>query len=132
MKHLRVTAAVIERDGRFLICRRRQGGELPRKWEFPGGKIEPGESETDCLSRELREELSVEARPRRRLGTVEQERPDGRLELIAWCTDIGASAPVLGDHEELAWVRPEDLGGYDLAPADEEIAKWIAFGHPEG
>jgi 8-oxo-dGTP diphosphatase len=128
VKHLRVTAAVIERDGRYLLCRRHPNGELPGKWEFPGGKIEPNETEEACLQRELREELSLETTPLRRLGEVEQELPAGHLILIAYCVDAGDAAPTVLDHEEVAWVEPEALLSYDLAPADVRIAEWVIDG----
>lgn len=128
VKHLCVTAAVIERDGHYLLCRRHPNGELPGKWEFPGGKIEPGESEEECLKRELREELSIDVVPRRRLGEVEDELPAGRLRLIAFCADAGRQSPVVLDHEEIAWVAPQELCSYDLAPADVTVAEWVAAG----
>lgn len=126
VKHLRVTAAVLERDGRYLLCRRHPNGELPGKWEFPGGKIEDGESEEECLVREIREELSLVVTPRRRLGVVEQELPAGHLSLVAYCADPGSGTPQVLDHEEIAWVLPGELLSYDLAAADIEIARWIA------
>jgi 8-oxo-dGTP diphosphatase len=128
VKHLRVTAAVIERDGRYLICRRHRNGELPGKWEFPGGKIEEGETEEQCLIREISEELFLEVKPLKRLGVVEHELPAGRLSLIAYCADAGERSPRVLDHEEIAWVEPGELFGYDLAPADIEIARWVADG----
>ena len=126
VKHLRVTAAVLERNDRYLLCRRHPNGELPGKWEFPGGKIEDGESEEECLIREIREELSLEVTPLRRLGVVEQELPAGHLSLVAYCADPGNGAPEILDHEDIAWVAPDELLSYDLAAADIEIARWIA------
>ena len=66
--------------------------------------------------------------PIRRLGVVEHELPAGHLSLIAYCADPGTAVPQVLDHEEIAWVAPEDLLGYDLAPADVEIARWVAEG----
>ncbi|NBB90453.1 MAG: NUDIX domain-containing protein [Spirochaetes bacterium] len=128
MKHIRVTAAVMERNGAYLLCRRHPNGELPGKWEFPGGKIENEESEGECLIREIREELSLEVTPRRRLGVVEQELPAGHLSLVAYCADPGSGTPQVLDHEEIAWVSPGELLSYDLATADIEIAGWVAEG----
>jgi 8-oxo-dGTP diphosphatase len=121
-----VTAAVLERHGRYLLCRRHPNGELPGKWEFPGGKIEDGETEEECLIREIREELSLDVTPRRRLGVVEQELPAGHLSLVAYCADSGNGTPQVLDHEEIAWVSPGELLSYDLASADIEIARWVA------
>ncbi|MFP4373022.1 MAG: (deoxy)nucleoside triphosphate pyrophosphohydrolase [Spirochaetaceae bacterium] len=128
MKQLRVTAAVLERNGTYLLCRRHPNGELPGKWEFPGGKVEEGESEQECLVREIREELSLDVTPMRRLGVVEVELPAGHLSLVAYCADAGDGTPQVLDHEEIAWVAPDRLLTYDLASADVEIARWIVDG----
>lgn len=118
----------MERNGTYLLCRRHRNGELPGKWEFPGGKIEAGENEEACLVREIREELALEAVPRRRLGEVEQELPAGRLTLIAYCAGLSEGEPRILEHDEIAWVAAEDLLSFDLAPADVDIARWIAAG----
>jgi 8-oxo-dGTP diphosphatase len=80
------------------------------------------------LIREIREELTLEATPRRKLGVVEHQREDARLWLVAFCTDVSSGPPSLLDHEEIAWVPAEELLDYDLAPADVEIARWVASG----
>jgi len=126
VKHIRVTAAVICRDGAYLLGRRSRNRELPGKWEFPGGKIEPGESPETCLTREILEELGLEARVGERVGVFEYIEAARRIELIAFYTEVESGPPSLNDHDEVSWVGPHSLLDYDLAPADIELARRLA------
>lgn len=128
MKHVAVTAAAIRQNGLYLLCRRRRSADLPGKWEFPGGKIEPGETPESCIIREIREELGLEVVPERRLGTVEHDDGARRLVLIVFCGEINGGNLEVRDHEEIAWVSPDRILTYDLAPADVEVGRWIADG----
>ena len=112
-----VTAAIIERDGRFLMARRLKGSHLEGLWEFPGGKIEPGESLEACLARELDEELGVPCRVGRlRLATA-HEYPGRRVELHFFDCEIdGDPRPLLG--QELRWVGASELASLPLPEAD--------------
>lgn len=116
-KSIRVAAAVIRRGDAVLIARRR-AGSLAGFWEFPGGKIENGESVEACLARELFEELSVRVEVGRYLGTSRYAYPELEVELIAHWARLasGELAPV--DHDAVAWVAPAELAHYRLAPAD--------------
>ena len=127
-----MTAAVIEQDGRYLLCRRHPRAELAGKWEFPGGKIETGETAEECLVREIREELGLEVRLKCRLGTVEEATDERHLELIAFCAEIVSGTLQVLDHEEVAWVNRENVASYDLAPADVAIGQWVASGTCKG
>lgn len=120
-----VTAAVIEEKGRYFVTRRHKGTHLEGFWEFPGGKCEPGESLSECLRRELREEIGVDATIGDELFTVTHDYPDRRVELhFLSCTLLGAPIAVLG--QEMRWVARADLRSLDFPPADEElIAKLI-------
>lgn len=113
-----VVCAIIERDGRFLIARRGEGRHLARKWEFPGGKVEPGEDEIDALRRELREELQVEVEITERLTPVAYAYPDRSLRLIAWRCRLVDGEPYAGEHEELRWIGIDEAGSYDFPEAD--------------
>lgn len=112
-----VTAAIIERDGRFLMARRLKGTHLEGLWEFPGGKTEPGESLEACLARELDEELGVPCRVGRlRLATT-HEYPGRRVELHFFDCEIdGEPRPLLG--QELRWVSANELASLPLPEAD--------------
>lgn len=116
---IRVAAAVIVRaDGALLLARRAQGKAHSGLWEFPGGKLEPGESPEACLARELYEEFGVEAEVGAYLATGRA----GPIELLGYWARIVAGEPRLTDHDALAWVAPADLGRYPMPPADLPIA----------
>ncbi len=116
-----VVCAIIERDGRFLIARRPEGKHLARKWEFPGGKVEAGESEAAALDRELQEELGVRVEIIERLTPVEHSYPDRSLRLIAFRCRIVDGVPDAGEHEELRWIEIDEAGAYDFPEADLPI-----------
>jgi 8-oxo-dGTP diphosphatase len=115
-----VSAAVIERDGAYLVTRRQQGVHLEGYWEFPGGKCEKGESLADCLRRELQEELGVDAAVGDELFTVTHHYPARSVELhFLVCTLLGDPVPLLG--QEMRWVKREDLAALQFPPADDEL-----------
>jgi len=120
---VRVTAAVI-RDGiKVLLAQRRMGDPLAGKWEFPGGKIETGETPEECLRRELKEELKIAARVGGFIAASRWEYSHVYVELLAYETDILSGTPEASDHEALAWADISALLSWDLAPADVAIAQ---------
>lgn len=116
---IQVSAAVIIRDGRVLLCRRAPGGSCGGLWEFPGGKIEPGETAAACAVRECQEELGVAIKPLRLLDVVEHTYPDKRVTLYFYAAQLTQGEPSLHVHTDLAWVLPPALCGYSVCPADE-------------
>jgi len=117
-----VVCAIIERDGKFLIARRPDDGRhLARKWEFPGGKVDPGESAIAALARELREELEVEVEIGERLTPVEHRYPQLSLRLIAFRCRLTDGVPQAGAHEELRWIGIDEVADYDFPEADLPI-----------
>jgi 8-oxo-dGTP diphosphatase len=120
-----VTAAVVERDGRFLVTRRQAGVHLEGYWEFPGGKCDPDEPLEACLRREMREELAVEAAIGDELFTIRHDYPERRVELHFFRCDLrGAPNPQVG--QDMRWVRREELATLKFPPADAEfIARLI-------
>jgi 8-oxo-dGTP diphosphatase len=115
-----VTAAVIERDGCFLVTRRQQGVHLGGYWEFPGGKCDDGETLTACLARELREELDVDARIGPEVYTVTHAYPERSVELHFFqCELAGDPRPQIG--QEMRWVKREELASLEFPPADAEL-----------
>lgn len=117
-----VTAALIVRDGLVLVARKPPGGPRAGRWEFPGGKVEPGEQDEAALRRELAEELGVEVSVGRMAESVRWEYADVAIELRAyWCT-ITRGEPQAHEHAALAWVSGNELGGLALCDADAAIA----------
>jgi len=125
MKPVAVAAAIIRRRGRIFIARR-SSGNLHGKWEFPGGKIEEGETPEECLVRELREELGISVVVGKRLTEVTYRYKSGAVHLVVFLVKQVGGRIEPKEHEAIAWVAPEDFAFYDLAPADEPVARLIA------
>jgi len=120
---MKVTAAVITENGRVLLGKRKPGGAMGGRWEFPGGKIEPGETPEQSLERELREELAIDARVGQFLLSTCYEGDGVSLELLVYRVERVRGEPALIEHQEISWVRPEDLAGYDLADSDRKVVE---------
>jgi mutator protein MutT len=126
---LEVVAAVMMREGKILIAQRKQSGRHPLKWEFPGGKVEPGEDSRHALARELREELDVEAVIGEEMDSYEVSYPDGfRARLRFYRVTRFEGEPRNLDFEQIAWERPERLLEYDFLEGDasfvSKVARW--------
>ncbi len=123
-----VTAAVIERGGRVLLLRRALGQSHAGKWEFPGGKLEPGEDERACLERELREELDIEARALEPAGESLHRYERGEILLRAYWTIWTAGEMRLTVHDRACWASPAELIEMqaDMTSADVPIARRVA------
>jgi mutator protein MutT len=122
-----VTAAVVERDGRFLVTRRQRGVHLEGYWEFPGGKCDADESLAACLVRELREELAVDARIGDEIFTVTHHYPERSVELHFFgCDIVGEPVPQIG--QEMRWVTRAELRRLSFPPADEELIRTLVSG----
>ena len=119
-----VTAAIIERDGHFLVTRRQPGAHLEGYWEFPGGKCEPGETLASCLARELKEELDVDVHVGAEIFMTMHEYPERFVELhFLRCELIGEPAPQIG--QRLAWAAREELARLSFPPADAELIRLL-------
>jgi mutator protein MutT len=122
-----VTAAIVERDGRFLVSRRPPGVHLEGLWEFPGGKCDPGESLQACLERELREELGAASRIGDEVMDVAHAYPERIVELHFFrCELLEDPRPLLG--QELRWVSREGLAQLSFPPADAELIERLRSG----
>ena len=122
---IKVTAAVIERGGKVLIARRKKSDRFEGRWEFPGGKIEAGESPEECLRRELREEMGVEVETEEFLCSVSFKTSGLSIELMAFRTGLLAGDVQCRDHDEVRWVEPERLGDFDLAEPDRLVVATV-------
>jgi 8-oxo-dGTP diphosphatase len=119
-----VTAAVIERNGAFLVTRRTKGAHLEGHWEFPGGKCEPGESHTACVKREILEELGTGVRVGPEIFFVEHAYPERIVELHFFACELTAKpTPLLG--QEMQWVRRDDLATLEFPAADAELVEML-------
>jgi len=120
---MKVTAGILWRDGHVLLALRRPGKHMGGKWEFPGGKLEPGETPEESLARELEEELDVRARIGDFLCCVPFEGDGVNLELMVYRVDHFEGAPVLKEHQEIRWVLPGELRSYELADSDRTVVE---------
>ena len=119
-KHIEVVAAIIVRDGRIFATQRGYG-EWKDWWEFPGGKIEPGETPEDALKREIREELATEIEVDELLTTVEYDYPKFHLTMHCYlCTIISGDLSLL-EHEDARWLAIDELDSVKWLPADKDV-----------
>jgi len=119
MKMLDVCAAVLFQDGRVFLATRRPGSHLEGKWEFPGGKIEQGESPAQCILRELKEELFWSVGNPRELFRMVHSYPDRSVRLhFLLCDPCEGSTPSPREGQQCGWFTPEEAAALDLAPAD--------------
>ena len=125
---VKVTAAILIENGKILIARRKQTGKLPGLWEFPGGKIEPGESAEQCLKRELKEEFEIHVGIDTFVGTNVHAYDFGIIELAAYIVRRLSGDFKLNDHAQMAWVTAEEIGGFEFAPADRPFVKLVQSG----
>lgn len=124
-----VVAGVLERDGLLLIGQRLKGDRHGLKWEFPGGKVEPGETPKDALKRELREELGIEASIGPEIARYEQcvtGRPP--LVLLFHRVESFEGEPEPRTFQQILWEKPEALTGYDFLDGDLDFIRRLARG----
>lgn len=126
---LLVVAAVMKEDSRFLIAQRRATGSFPLKWEFPGGKLEAGESPKEALRRELREELGVEAEIGQELGRYECDYPNHRkVILLFFDVPHYTGEPLNLAFEQFVWAERDRLRSYDFLDGDLDFVRRLVNG----
>ena len=121
-ERMKVVAAAVERGGLVLVLRRAPGQKLEGKWEFPGGKVEPGESDHQALERELMEELKIHGKAGEFVGESAFAYDFGEIRLKLYRYDWQAGELTLTVHDRLMWTAPEALPDVDFAPADVPLA----------
>lgn len=121
-----VAAGVVARGDQILVARRKAGSHLGLKWEFPGGKLEGGESPERCLTREFEEELAVRIAVGPVLDVVFHRYPQREVLLLFYACDIVAGEPQPLDCAELGWVARADLESLDWVPADFPFVRRVA------
>lgn len=120
-----VVCAVIHIDGKIVATQRSEKMKLPLKWEFPGGKREAGESERDCLKREIKEELNVDIIIGERINSVEDTGADIRIRLIPYHAIIESGEIELSEHNQYILLDRYEILGIDWANADRQIAEEV-------
>lgn len=130
-KQINVVGAVLIRNGLVLAAQRGGTGALAGAWEFPGGKIEPGETPEDALRRELQEELLVDAVIGNHVETTAHEYEFGVVTLSTYYATLEVGEPVLTEHSEVRWLAPSELMSVSWAPADVPAVERIMRDHSE-
>ena len=122
---IQVTAAILRREEQYLICQRAHDDALPLLWEFPGGKLEDGETLEECIVRECLEELAVDIRVLGEFGRTGYPHAGNELEFTFFAAEIGGGEIAVNVHEQVKWVSAAELAEYVFCPADVEIVERI-------
>ena len=126
MRVIEVVAAIIQREGAYFATQRGYG-EFEGLWEFPGGKIEPGESRESALKREIQEELGIDININKFLCTTEYDYPSFHLTMHCYLCGIETGKIELREHKSARWLRPEELGSVEWLPADKEVIDKLRY-----
>mgnify|MGYP002738619578 CR=1 FL=1 len=125
MTPLKVTCAIITIDGKILAVQRSRTMSMPMKWEFPGGKIEPAETEVECIKREIREELGIEIEVQERLTPSIHQYPTFTIELIPYTAHYLSGDLKLKEHHNYVLMNCDELDRLDWAEADWAIVREV-------
>ena len=128
MKTIDVTAAIIEKDGKFLIAKRKKGKHLENKWEFPGGKIEELETPEECLARELEEEFGIIAEIADFITESFFDYGDRKIRLLGYRAKYISGEFRLNAHDDIKWVSANEFIEFDFAEADLPLIEKILEG----
>lgn len=120
---IKVVAAVIEKDGKFLICKRGPGGNCAGLWEFPGGKIEPGETPFEAIKREISEELCAEIEPEEIFCEYPFSYPDKEIYFYFIKAKLLSEKIEPTFHSETKWILPSETESFEFCPADVPVVK---------
>lgn len=123
MKQIEVVAAIIHDDEGRIFATQRGYGDYKDGWEFPGGKIEQGETPEDALKREIWEELETKIVVERLIQTVEYDYPSFHLKMHCFWCHIKSGQLILKEHEAARWLKPEELDSMDWLPADRIVVE---------
>ena len=124
-RELFVVAGAIVKDGKVFSAQRGNSGKTAYKWEFPGGKINPGETPKEALARELREELSINVAVHELIYSVIDEYEDVILHIDTYLCSLISGTPTLSEHINMAWCDKDELGKLNFSPADDPVLEKI-------
>lgn len=121
-----VAAAVLRKDGKIFICQRGAGGSCAFLWEFPGGKLEQGETLEECAVRECKEELNIDISVKGLFDETTYQYPDRKIVIAFFEADVTGGELKRNVHRDMRWVLPSELKNYEFCPADAEIIKKLS------
>ena len=121
MKRIDVACAVIVNQGKLLVCQRNSASDHPFEWEFPGGKVEHGESPEECIVREIKEELSIDIVIEKQLKPIDYDYCFKSIRLIPFCCKIIKGEPIALEHEMIKWHPVEYFAELKWSWADSEL-----------
>lgn len=125
MERINAAIAVVARNGKILVCQRKHDDYLGGYWEFPGGKCEDGETLEQCLSRELLEEVNIEASIIAQLTPIDHEYPHAHVRLHPFLCRHQSREPQLLECQAALWIDPRDLPKYQFPPANEKLIEEV-------
>ena len=120
-----VVAAVIKKDNKYFIAQRNRNKHFAYHWEFPGGKVDDGESFDYALKREIKEELSINIKIIKKITSEKHKDEQINVEVHYFLCEILNENIILSEHEDMKWVYKKDLLNYKLAPGDSKIIKYL-------
>ena len=122
---IKVVAALIKKDNKFLIARRKKGKHLEFKWEYPGGKVEDNEDEKEALKRELKEEFDISVTVGKFITESYYDYEKININLRVYMIEIFSGNFKFIDHDKIEWIKSDEFENYDFAPADIPINEYI-------
>jgi mutator protein MutT len=125
MDRIEAAIAIVARDGKILVCQRKDDDALGGYWEFPGGKCEDGETLEQCLARELREEVDIVAHPIARLTPIEHSYPHAQVRLHPFLCEHRAGEPKCLECQRAIWIDPMTLRDYQFPPANNPLTEEV-------
>jgi len=125
MKELKVAAALIRKEKKFLICQRKEKDKFALLWEFPGGKCRKNESFKECIEREIKEELGVEIKVEKLLGIFKDQDKNLRICVHLFLSSIKKGMPSCIDCKDFSWVSLKEAKKYEFAPLDKKIMLFL-------
>ena len=120
---INVVCAIIIKENKILVTQRSEKMKLPLKWEFPGGKIESGESHTQALQREIKEEMEVSISVDEFFMTVDYDYTSFHLTMHCYICTLKNRNVVLNDHKQIVWVTLDNIKNYNWLPADRNVVE---------
>ena len=122
---IQVVAGIIYKDGKILIAKRNLQKDQGGKWEFPGGKVEKGETNGEALKREIKEELDADIEVKEYVGENEFHYPEKDVKLIFYKAELISDGVKLLEHEDYKWIKIEEAPKYEFAEADKKVFEWL-------